>query len=272
LQQIRHIGPWRAVPDRQHRVPRIPDEARWADGLGAWDALARAAEAGDPGKLIPGVNDWLESENRFATDYRIESRKEIVLDANGAIVQALQRFVVGYDDLSAADFASMVWQPLLAQHRRQCLTITSRSTGLPLAPADIGIGISQVFPFIVAAHTADRKSIAIEQPELHIHPAMQVVLGDFAIDAAHNRGINMLIETHSEHLVLRLMRRLRETFQSGNENRPPVTPKDICILFVEADPAGTVVREMPLNELGQLVKAWPGGFFEEGLREQFGDA
>ncbi len=34
----------------------------------------------------------------------------------------------------------------------------------------------------------------------------------------------------------------------------------------------SIVREMPLNELGELVKSWPGGFFEEGLREQFGDA
>jgi len=270
LQQIRHIGPWRAVPDRQHRVPRIPDEARWADGLGAWDALARAAEAGDPGKLIPGVNDWLESENRFATDYRIESRKEIVLDANGAIVQALQRFMVAYDDLSATDFATMVWQPLLAQHSRQHLSIVSRSTGLPLAPADIGVGISQVLPLIVAAHTADRKTISIEQPELHIHPAMQVVLGDLAIDATRRRSLTMLIETHSEHLVLRLLRRIRES-ASGElrDQNLALTPDDVSVLYIAAGADGLQVTKLPVDIEGEFLVRWPNknGFFGERLDE-----
>jgi hypothetical protein len=48
---------------------------------------------------------------------------------------------------------------------------------------------------------------------------------------------------------------------------PPVVPADVSILYVEPGPNGAVVREMPLNERGELVKAWPGGFFEEGLRE-----
>lgn len=272
LQQVRYIGPLRSVPERHLRTPRYPDESRWSDGHGAWDVLSRAAEAGDPGKLIPAVNEWLESKNRLGTDYRIEIRREIVLDADGEIIKAMRRFLNSYDDLDSDDFARLVWQPLQTQARRQqCLAIVSRSSDLPLTPADIGVGISQVLPFIVAAHAADRKIIAIEQPELHIHPAMQVALGDLAIEAAYNRGVNTLIETHSEHLVLRLMRRLRETFQGGTADRPPITPKDICILLVEADPKGTCIREMPLNELGQLVKAWPGGFFEEGFREQFGD-
>jgi len=43
----------------------------------------------------------------------------------------------------------------------------------------------------------------------------------------------------------------------------------VCVLFVEPDGSHSIVREMPLNENGELVKAWPGGFFEEGLREVF---
>jgi hypothetical protein len=46
-----------------------------------------------------------------------------------------------------------------------------------------------------------------------------------------------------------------------------VRPEDVCVLYVEPGSSGSVVREMPLNERGELVKAWPGGFFEEGLRE-----
>ena len=66
------------------------------------------------------------------------------------------------------------------------------------------------------------------------------------------------------------MRRVRET---STNQRPkgwtPVTPKDVSILFVEPDGARSIVRAMPLNEIGELVKSWPGGFFEEGYRELF---
>ena len=64
------------------------------------------------------------------------------------------------------------------------------------------------------------------------------------------------------------MRRMRET-STGKlpEGAIPVRPEDVAVLFVESDGSQSIVREMPLNERGELVKAWPGGFFEEGLRE-----
>jgi hypothetical protein len=56
-----------------------------------------------------------------------------------------------------------------------------------------------------------------------------------------------------------------------SEDIQPLKPEDVCVLFVEPDNAQkqSIVRVMPLNERGELIKAWPGGFFEEGLREVF---
>ena len=77
-----------------------------------------------------------------------------------------------------------------------------------------------------------------------------------------------LIETHSEHLILRIMRRMRETFEGRlPEGMPPIKPEDVAVVYVEKDGDQSIIREMPLNERGELVKAWPGGFFEEGFRE-----
>ena len=90
--------------------------------------------------------------------------------------------------------------------------------------------------------------------------------------ALGSRQNTFILETHSEHLILRLMRRMRETYQRKEMGLPPVTPADVSVLYVEPDGTRSIVREMPLNELGELVKSWPGGFFEEGLREQFDDA
>ena len=139
-------------------------------------------------------------------------------------------------------------------------------------PLDVGFGISQVIPVVVGALDDSQSPgvFAVEQPELHIHPALQVALGDVFIDGIKNSNRTMLIETHSEHLLLRIMRRMRETFEDRiEENRFPVTPDDIAVLFVEWHDSQTIIREMPVNERGDLVKAWPGGFFEEDIEEVF---
>ena len=130
--------------------------------------------------------------------------------------------------------------------------------------------ISQLLPVVVAVLDPDRPGItAIEQPELHVHPRLQVELGDLLAEGAAGGNV-FLIETHSEHLLLRIMRRMRQT-GAGTlpEGAPEVRPEDVNVLFVEPDGAETLIREMPLDERGELVKAWPGGFFEEDLREIF---
>ena len=100
---------------------------------------------------------------------------------------------------------------------------------------------------------------------------LQAELGDVVIESAlGGSGNTLLIETHSEHLLLRIMRRMRET-ATGKlpDDVSPVRPEDVMVLFVEPDGEHSLVREMPLSETGELVKAWPGGFFEEGMREIF---
>lgn len=136
---------------------------------------------------------------------------------------------------------------------------------------DVGIGVSQVLPVLVSAFAADHECVAIEQPEIHLHPALQAELGDVFINAALGGKQNtFLLETHSEHLILRIMRRIRET-TTGTlpEGCRPIRPEDVTVIYVEPSIDGSLAREMPLNELGVLVKAWPGGFFEEGLKEVF---
>ena len=153
----------------------------------------------------------------------------------------------------------------------QELVLFDKRTRTPVSHCDVGIGISQVLPVLVACFASKEKIVAMEQPEIHLHPALQAELGDVFIQSALGENKNrFLIETHSEHLLLRVMRRIRET-SNGNlpDGFPKLTPEDVCVLFVEPDGSHSIVREMPLNEQGELVKAWPGGFFEEGLREVF---
>ena len=260
----------------------------------------------------------------------------------------------------------------------QWLRLHDENNDIDVRLSDIGVGIAQVIPVIVGAldDSYSPRVFAVEQPELHVHPAVQVALGDVFIDSIKNikssdysnneaneafdkfssmledgkkellnkikniddpdidigmiededplgievflddiikdknplddvrfkdlfkirddydhniqaafkelaqesaqeflskiKGPNrtMIIETHSEHLLLRIMRRMRETFEDRiEENRFPVTPDDVAVLFVESHDSRTIIREMPVNERGDLVKAWPGGFFEEDMEE-----
>ena len=155
--------------------------------------------------------------------------------------------------------------------QREIDLLTTRNE-LPVRIADVGVGISQILPVVVATLDPGRPELtAIEQPELHLHPRIQVELGDLFASQAAKGGI-FLIETHSEHLLLRFMKRMRQTCDGAlAEGAPEARPEDIAVYIVEIDPKGdqTLIREMPLNERGDLVEAWPGGFFEEDLREIF---
>jgi len=144
-------------------------------------------------------------------------------------------------------------------------------SGIDLAITDVGYGIGQVLPVILQSILSKGETILVEQPELHLHPAQQAELGDLFINAALGKQKNtFIIETHSEHLLLRLMRRMRETV---NENLPKgmphVSPEDVSILYVQPTKSGSVVRVFELDAEGQLLDPWPGGFFEEGFRERF---
>ena len=151
------------------------------------------------------------------------------------------------------------------------LVLIDKRTKTPVSHRDVGIGISQVIPILVSCYGLSDALVAIEQPEIHLHPKLQAELGDVFIESALGGQKNtFILETHSEHLLLRIMRRMRETYNNElPEGLPPVRPEDVSVLFIEADSDGSVVREMPLNKRGELVKAWPGGFFEEELDEIF---
>jgi hypothetical protein len=141
-------------------------------------------------------------------------------------------------------------------------------TGKVLGFQDVGSGISYIFP-ILASLWASKMNF-IEQPELHLHPSAQCELGDVFITAFNNQSL-AIIESHSEHLLLRLLRRIRETtkgylmpkeFKFSNE--------DLRIYYFKPEPEGhTTVKEIRVDKYGELLTPWPGGFFSERDRELF---
>lgn len=157
--------------------------------------------------------------------------------------------------------------------RAEFIGIRDLSRKLLLPLSDVGAGFGQIAPILLSAFSDDSEVLLIEQPELHLHPAVQAELADLFIERSLGNESGettkqFIIETHSEHLLLRLMRRIRES-STGQlpAGCPPVSADEIALLYVEPRGGESVVLEMPLDELGRLTRDWPGGFFEEGIRE-----
>ncbi len=126
---------------------------------------------------------------------------------------------------------------------------------------NVGVGVSQVLPVIVLSLLADPGSLLLfEQPELHLHPSSQQALGDFLI-AMMRSGRQIIIETHSDHLVTRLRRRIVEDTAADNR-----LVDNIGFVFVEREGGISRYRQVQPNEFGGIYD-WPVGFMDQGASE-----
>lgn len=135
---------------------------------------------------------------------------------------------------------------------------------------DLGLGVGQVLPILIATSKYHNTTIAIEQPELHLHPKLQMELADEFIRSYKKNNNEFMIETHSEHLLLRIMKRMRHTADGNIEDGfYPLTPDDVCLLYVDSDGENTTLKELNLANDGILLDSWPDGFFDSDLDEMF---
>lgn len=139
------------------------------------------------------------------------------------------------------------------------LVDTRRDTEVEVSLSDVGFGISQILPFVVQSLASQGQIITIEQPEVHVHPKLQAELGELMADSIKEpRKNQFIVETHSEHLVLRLQKLIRNA---------ALSPEDVSIVFVSRGKAGAELTRLRLDREGDFIDEWPGGFFPERLRE-----
>ena len=265
LNMMTYIGPLRDIPFRGFRPRLSPDEGRWAQGLVAWDLLS----GDNTGDLLRRVNHWLGDNDRLGTSYEIRrvQHREIPVPSPFSVI-----FDRG---LSEDDIGEL--QALYGElPTRTEIALRDFAKNITVAPSDVGVGISQMIPVIVGCLQDGGGLLAVEQPELHIHPAIQVGMGDLFIETAIDKESGLasnrmlLVETHSEHIMLRLLRRVRET--SENDLRPgsvAVKPDNISVIYVESNRNETVFRPLRVTDDGDFLDRWPSGFFEERAEELF---
>jgi len=288
LQELAVVGASRTVPKLEESIALIPGDG-YRTTSGDFRFGYRIEDSPLLKAMQPKVNScgvlWLEmckavaqsiGVSRTEPDFwdemtvlqRINSflREELFIE-NGYQLNGEVFLIAETDDYGDIPFEDVQVRPKLV---RLFLTdYLNRS----LEFEDVGSGIGYVLP-VLASLARDDISL-IQQPELHLHPALQRNLGDIVVKSVENKTklhCFTIIETHSEHLLLRVMRLIGSAAQREDEVISPLGYERVAILYFDPQPDGeTKVRRLRLAPDGQLIDRWPGGFFNERYKDIFGE-
>jgi hypothetical protein len=274
LLPLRVISALRDIPP-PHFEARIPDEVSrslWFRGLAAWHWIGQALED----NLI-FTNQWLGPEY---LDTGVEFVQQRMLDADRLLElldRDLPRSVGKNVDRNALTMC--IQEALFSSERRVRLRplqgneIASGEAPL-LLPSEVGVGISQILPVVVACMTRNGTHFMIQEPESHVHPRLQARLGDLMIDStadhlSYGRPNRLLIESHSEHIIHRLKRRIRETTRGKAPLNLELTADRVVINYFNQENGATKVQQIHLDINGEFVEPWPDDFFDLDFNERF---
>ena len=231
MDSIYYLGPLREYPRRDYHWAGSSPEDVGQRGERTFDAILAATRDKEMRRLKPparGVRKipfqkiiarWL-NDLKLITDFRLE---EIAQGTN--LYRAMVR--------------------------------TSPSS-VQTALTDVGVGVSQVLPALVLLYyVPEGSTVLMEQPEIHLHPAVQSDLADVMLNVAAVRNLQIVIESHSEHLVRRLQRRVAEGSASS---------EDVKLYFVSSQGSQAHLSDLRLNEWGE-IENWPKNFFGDEMGE-----
>lgn len=177
--------------------------------------------------------------------------------------QAFTPFIAGWlKDLGVIH--SFEVKPVAEGRKEYEVLVKTHEDAPQVKITDVGFGVSQVLPALVQAfYCPPHSTVWMEQPEIHLHPQVQAELADVFISAIKSReggkerGVQLIIESHSEHLLNRLQRRIAEG---------ELAPEDVAIYFCRRSGSSTELEPLRVNMFGE-IENWPENFFGDEMAD-----
>lgn len=159
---------------------------------------------------------------------------------------------------------SFTVKPVAEGRKEFEVLVKTHSSASEVKITDVGFGVSQILPALVQAfYCPPHSTVWMEQPEIHLHPQVQAELADVLISATQarengkERNVQMIVESHSEHFLNRLQRRIAEGV---------VKSEDVAVYFCRRTGAATKLEPLRLNEFGE-IENWPENFFGDEMAD-----
>ena len=138
--------------------------------------------------------------------------------------------------------------------------LEKNSESPPVTLVDMGYGLGQFLPVLVLCYYAPEGStLILEQPGIHLHPKVQSQLADLLIEVITERNLQILIESHSEHLLNRLQRRIAEEKIAADQT---------ALYFCRNDEGVSEINRLEMDEFGNIAN-WPENFFGDEMGDLF---
>ncbi len=231
--------------------------------LNEWEIIARNYALDKYSESNEDLKDFRE-EKSVTKKINLLLSEELFID-QGYQISGVVKCLVDIEELIDYDITESITYPKLVN------LFLIGPNGKHVEINDVGSGVGYVLP--VLSSLARNGISLIQQPELHLHPALQSALGTAIVKCIENKtdyNAFSLIETHSEHILLRIMRLLKSSKYRLDEVIKPLDFENIAILYFQPQGDGTsIVKRLRLSPDGQLVDRWPGGFFEERYKDIF---
>lgn len=147
-------------------------------------------------------------------------------------------------------------EPIAQDRKIYEFRVKTTKAGPEVLITDVGFGVSQLLPVLVLCYYVEEGStIILEQPEIHLHPSVQAWLADVLIDVVKERGVQIIVESHSEHLLRRLQRRVAEEEIASN---------DTALYFCRLEDGESRIEKLDVDSCGN-IRNWPRDFFGDEL-------
>jgi predicted ATPase len=234
LESLAYLGPLREYPKRIYPWSgNTPGDV----GMKGEDTIAAILAADSEGrKLNRGRKHGLKGFSEFIAEHLVQ-------------VGVIESFRV---------------KPVARGRKEYEVLVKTHSKAAEVKITDVGIGVSQVLPALVLPfYCAPNSIVWMEQPEIHLHPQVQAELADVFITATQAtekgkpRNVQLIVESHSEHFLNRLQRRIAEGV---------ISPDDVAVHFCTKAGEATEINPLEVNLYGDIIN-WPENFFGDEMAD-----